>query len=1463
MKRNSAKRNLYLGIDIGSVSLGLVLIDEERNVVRREYVFHKGNISECLNHHLRMLNFSRIRNIAYNHKSVDFFNQGSSIYEQIALLEGTRHEISHIGSLIIIGGETFGLILFNEKGQYQKYIANSSCAAGTGAFLDQQAGRLGLSSSTELSRLALSFDEDPPKIATRCAVFAKTDLIHCQQEGYSLEAISAGLCQGLAQNIGDTLIKGVQLQTPVVVVGGVSKNQKVMHYLSEIIGSPITIPKHPELTEALGCALLARAECQQSDSFQKFSLDTLLKNKEQQRQYFFPPLSSTLTEFPDFSDHDHFDFKDVEVDLYEIPDHQMELPVYLGIDIGSTSTKAIIMRSDSEKQSIVLGVYTRTMGQPINATQALFRAIFEIQKRYGLKFNFVGVGTTGSGRKFIQKVINANMAVDEITAHARAAYALNPKVDTIIEIGGQDAKFTVMKDGQVTFSVMNYVCAAGTGSFIEEQAKRLNVSLDEYSDLAVGTPSPLTSDRCTVFMERDLNHLMSQGYSKRELLAAVLHSVRDNYLSKVAHLNKIGDVICFQGATAKNKALVMAFEQKLKKPIYVSRYCHLTGALGVCLILKEENVRQSQFRGLEFFKETLTVAEEICEDCKNHCKLRKITIGDETLVWGYMCGKDLPQSERSRRRSNFDLLSSRRRIFTLKEDVEEEVQPGLFKFSLDDLKSIDFDISLDKLKEKFDLNLLTLRHSLFKINRPAVADSKERRQIKIGIPNTLYLIESLPFWKQFFSNLGYTVVVSSSKPERLKVGKEIAKAEFCAPISNWHGHVKELCERADYLFLPHVFEGGSAENPKLFCYYSNYAVAMVRNNESFNIKDRSIEPFIDFTKSEMYNIQQIYESLPDELKMVQTPSEIKEAYMDAWRWFNIQKRRLVEFFRLKYESQRSLNIVLIGRPYLILDPVMNKNIPQKFSDLGGNVFFQDMLPISTFDDNPVGKEYLEWNHWKYGNDILQAAEYIGRNDGLYPVLLTAFKCSPDSFIIGYFKEIMDTYQKPYLILQLDEHGSDVGYETRIEAAVRSFKNHYQNKKSVPVPKKIISVSRKPVTQGTILVPNYDPISCQLICAAFEHAGYKTVLIEETPTTIISSLRMNDGQCLPVSAIVQAGIETIKKYKLAPEKTSIFMNAITRTACNFPQYPLMAKKLLEQQGGGFEKVQIFATEFEMRGCPYEVVYDVYCSYFLGGLLRRMACKIRPYEVVPGQTDEEIDKAKEKLYHCIAKGQSKEPVFKEIVNDLKKIPVTNLFGTKPKVSIVGDLYVRDNDVFNQQLVHELEGYGAEVVTTPFTYILRMLAVKHTYSLKKDGKYLAMVRDKLLIDLLEAFEKRFFHIANEILGEEFPTFDESIFQSLEKYNLSYKHGGETSQNIMKIYSLLSHYPDLKLLIHVNPIFCCPGLVSESIFDKIEKDIGIPIVSVIYDGTMTKRNEILAPYLHFINKGIERQKKVSYSAG
>ena len=614
-----------LGIDIGSVSISIVEINYKREVVKTAYEFHHGNIAEILKKVLSNFDLSAISGIAATSSTPPIIKVNSQCDNRISIITAARHFHKNFGSILIVGGERFGLIRFDDDGNYLGFKSNTLCAAGTGSFLDQQAKRLNLSGIGELSERAFNNKGIIPKIATRCAVFAKTDLVHAQQEGYSLEEICDGLCKGLAKNIADTLFKGAKTNPPILFTGGVSKNRAVTKHLQSIIGMDIIADEMSCFYGAIGAAMNLLDDAGVQDTLEAGSPDDILIHKPPEKKHYYEPLDLQLSDYPEFDsleayEYSEFDVNDlypVEVDIYSHLVPSVLYEMYLGIDIGSTSTKAVLMSKDRE---VLAGFYTRTAGRPVHAVRKLFASIDDVIERKKLNVVIIGAGTTGSGRKFSGKIIGADMVIDEITAHARAAVELNPEVDTIIEIGGQDSKFTTLVKGMVTFSAMNNVCAAGTGSFIEEQAQKLSCPLSDYSSRTEGKRAPISSDRCTVFMERDINHYLNEGYSVDEVLASVLHSIRENYLMKVAVENSIGNNICFQGATAKNRALVAAFEQRLGKPIHVSRYCHLTGAIGVALMLHEQGIQESGFKGLKLYKKDIPVRSEVCDICTNHKK---------------------------------------------------------------------------------------------------------------------------------------------------------------------------------------------------------------------------------------------------------------------------------------------------------------------------------------------------------------------------------------------------------------------------------------------------------------------------------------------------------------------------------------------------------------------------------------------------------------------------------------------------------------------------------------------------------------------------------------------------------------------------------------------------------------------------------------------------------------------------
>ncbi len=713
MSKSTPDQESVLGVDVGSVSLSLVQLDFEGKILRRFYQFHKGNISDTFSEAAKVFDLSGIRRIACT-SSTNCLNKKltQNYNSQVAIIAAARFLCREAVSVLHIGAEKFMLINFDINGNYQSTKINTSCAAGTGSFLDQQAGRLNLSGIGELCERALKNQEEVPYIASRCTVFANTDIIHAQQRGFSVGAICDSLCKGLAENIINTVFKKEPPAFPLLMTGGVSKNLVVRGYLEKQLNTTFLHNENSHLFGALGAGLMLLKEKADGNPLNINSFEDILIQADTEKQYFHKPLSLNLAGHPGFSNEESYQFTPVisghpavvEVDIYSELEPNAEYLVYTGIDIGSTSTKAILI---DKTKKVIAGFYTYTSGKPVSAVKSIFEAIDNVSGEKNIKVTILSVGTTGSGRKFIGKIINADLIIDEISSHARAAFELNPDTDTIIEIGGQDAKFTLMQNGSVTFSQMNSVCAAGTGSFIEEQARKLNCSLSDYAQMVENVSAPLASDRCAVFMGRDINQLLNIGYSSNEILATVLHSVTENYLQKVATEASIGQNICFQGATAKNKSLIAAFEQRLKKPVFVSKYCHLTGALGTALMLQEQNKNETGFRGIKLYHEEIAIENETCNFCTNNCCISLTTVSGEKVAFGFMCGRDYEtQHYISRQKTGFDLLKNRHKIFS------------------------------------------------------SEAVSNIKQDITIGIPASLHLFEELTLWKRFFNNLGIRTITS-------------------------------------------------------------------------------------------------------------------------------------------------------------------------------------------------------------------------------------------------------------------------------------------------------------------------------------------------------------------------------------------------------------------------------------------------------------------------------------------------------------------------------------------------------------------------------------------------------------------------------------------------------------------------------------------------------------------------------
>ncbi len=564
---------LRLGIDVGSLTVKVVLLDRADRVVEGVYCPSAGTPLSTV---LKVLDDvlpdcpQAVAGVAVSGSGGRLLSaalEAPYVNELVSQTASVRRFYPQARTVIEIGGQDSKLLVLEEQAgrlELSDFSLNTQCAAGTGSFLEQQAGRLGLSPE-EFSELAAQA-QDPPYIAGRCAVFAKSDIVHLQQVGTPLSEILGGLCMALARNFRSDVGQGKPFRPPILFQGGVSRNKgmvQAFRSVLELSDQDLIVPQHEVLMAAIGAAL----DCDDHRTFDwAAARDRLLaavESSEGAGLDTFAPLKAPPPTTVD------------------VPTRDSAPQLYLGIDVGSVSTKGAVIDREGR---LVAKAYLRTRGDPLKATREVLHSLG--QQVSADKIH--GVGVTGSGRELVGRYVGADVVKNEITAQARAAVAIDPAVDTILEIGGQDSKFVRLHSGVVVDFALNKACAAGTGSFLEEQAARLDLPLEEMIKSALAAPRPVSlGERCTVFMESDLIHHQNRGTAKRDLSAGLAYSIALNYLNRVVGDRPIGERVFFQGGVAGNQTVVAAFSTLLEKPVQVPPHFEVTGALGVALIARE------------------------------------------------------------------------------------------------------------------------------------------------------------------------------------------------------------------------------------------------------------------------------------------------------------------------------------------------------------------------------------------------------------------------------------------------------------------------------------------------------------------------------------------------------------------------------------------------------------------------------------------------------------------------------------------------------------------------------------------------------------------------------------------------------------------------------------------------------------------------------------------------------------
>jgi predicted CoA-substrate-specific enzyme activase len=909
-------------------------------------------------------------------------------FKAIARAVGALHP--DITTVFEMGGETSKFIRLETDQTTGRvgiadYGTNGDCAAGTGSFMDQQANRL-LYDIEDVGEIVREAGK-AASIAGRCSVFAKSDMIHAQQKGYRPPEVLKGLCNAVVRNYRGTIAKGKDIGDRVAFIGGVAANSGAVGALREAFETDpehLIVPAYYAWMGAIGSALTAADEAA--------GVEMVVLDVERLGQ----GLSA------DFETSERLSMEHVillrdRVKPYEFPP-EGKIGVYLGVDIGSVSTNLVVL---DEKGEMVKEIYVKTDGRPVEVVN---KGLADIWNEMGDRLDILGVATTGSGRELIGELMGADTVNDEITAHKTGATFIGRKFidrvpDTIFEIGGQDSKFISLQDGVVVDFAMNEACAAGTGSFLEEQAEKLGIRIiGEFAELALSSEAPVRlGERCTVFMERDVNSYLQRGADKSALVAGLAFSIAYNYLNRLVGQRHIGDTIYFQGGTAYNDSVAAAFSMILGKDIIVPPYNGVVGAIGAALLAREKmsaTSAPSRFRGWDLEKVDYSVREFTCRGCSNECDIRQFTIGDEKTYWGDKC------SDRYRKRAKVD-------------------------------------------REPIIRDLVDFRNALFYsyVNQTEdytalMRSGRDAPLGTIGIPRAMYTYDRLPFWATLFRSCGFDVVISRQTDKKIReMGIDGAVAEPCFPIRVAHGHVAELLdEGVDWVFIPNQLNE-ETDHPEIeshACPWGQTLPHVIRLAPSFEGSEhRFLAPTIHFRRGPEY----VRDSLRAALKPLGvSPRVVDQAVTEAYDAQTEFRARLMAAGAeaiATLEEKGELGIVLVGRPYNIYDAGVNMDIPAKLRRYYGvNIIPMDFLPLWGRDTRDVTPNMF----WNYGRKILQAGKVVAEHPNLHIIYVTNFKCGPDSYIKHF---IRGTSPEPFLVLQFDEHTNDAGAMTRCEAYLDS------------------------------------------------------------------------------------------------------------------------------------------------------------------------------------------------------------------------------------------------------------------------------------------------------------------------------------------------------------------------------------------------------------------------------------------
>ncbi|MDR1030378.1 MAG: acyl-CoA dehydratase activase [Treponema sp.] len=1405
-----------LGINIGSTSLKMVLI--ENNQVQWSAITpHEGDVGAAVH---KILDEGKVPR---GTPTLVTGNEGRFMFDAAGTLEPLCVEAAlkaldlKADAVVSMGGEDLVVYALNPEGRIINNFSGNKCASGTGEFFKQQ-----------LSRMDMKLEDinqvpDDAKVytlSTRCSVFMKSDCTHRLNKREATKYdIVLSLSDVMAVKVIDFLKRAKIHSGRVVLVGGITLNSHIIRFIREKAPAlELLIPETAAVFEAFGAAVLAASSGSPLPPVQALLKPNTIR---------FGSLGS-LKEWTD-------KVKTFDQSSGKVQAHRTYI---LGVDGGSTTTKVCLM--DRETDEIVASHYGRTHGDPVKALKECLAIIKDkIQADTGNQEVTISlVATTGSSREILGVFLETPGVYNEIIAHSVGTTYFDSGVETIFEIGGQDAKYVFLKNGVPIDYAMNEACSAGTGSFLEESASG-DLSIHEAADIgpiALQGDAPLKfGEHCSAFINSDIRKAVQQGATKENITAGIVCSIVANYLNRVVGNRTIGGKVFLQGGVAKNTAVPLAFAMMLNKEILVPPSPELMGCFGVALLAKRKHAEGLLQEKKLDLGELLT--REIgyervftCHACDNRCPIQVLKVNGHQYMFGGRCNKYTNMRKALKDVPVFDYVEQRQKL-------------------------------------------------LFETFAAPAISGVPARNYTVGIPRAFSVHTLYPFYSWFFYELGIKTFLST---EVAHAGVARAESTYCFPAEIAHGAVQDCLDKgADYVLLPHFRDMPSYEQEvhANFCPITQALPYYIAKAFPDVDKKRFLPLVVSFKFGEAKALELVMEMTKGlGIGEAETRRAFEQALAKQHAYFAALKDLGETALADARKADRPV-IAILGRPYNGFTPEANMGIPRKFTTRGYSVIPFDILPFQT-------EKIFSNMYWYYGQQDVKAASLIKQEETIYVTYITNFSCAPDSFILHYLKWVMG--QKPFLVLELDSHSADAGVDTRVEAFLDII-DGYRTKKTeleteryrngwqlafgasksgeedlrLENDKTGETVPIRGNKRVKVLLSNMGAISTEYIGAAVRslNINAEALPVATSKTLQIARAHASGKECVPSHLVLGSALQFIFSEKYRKDEFYLLFVPITTGPCRTGQYFVYYENLFRDMR--LENVVVFTLSADNSYTELgpNFAKEMWKGFVLSDYLKDIQTSLKATAKEPEKALADYELSWRRVMHAVE--HEPKRIWEElqgVAKDLKKIPLKCRVADCPRVLIVGEIYVRRDDFAVGELTDLMSERGIVVKVSGiaewihYLDFVREYALQKLINLRKPGKRLFSKPwqdlQKLKIEewWKHSIEKKVLAILGPTgLIPETPHDMHRIMENTQKHFVNLELNSEIAVSSGVAATAMEN--GYSGIVNISPFACLIGRVIEGVFTPWARERNYPVLSVEVDGNLLPPNIVNKLNIFMVN--------------